>query len=169
MTKKDLWPNFDNLNNDSIPNNSLDIIRNQASLLGEKTKGALMASFERVDYTVSSIEQATDTLRIISDIVHPLPQEIEDQALIGKADINDWFKTTRYRFSLYNETYKFRVFDLIYSREYPITLQIDEGIRTERKLGKNVEIDSDRDLEEILENILSSKKVLNIIRIMMKK
>ena len=53
--------------------------------------------------------------------VNALPQE----------DINRIYDSATYVFDVYNETYQFRLCELVYGARYPVEITIDEGIEKE--------------------------------------
>lgn len=153
---ENLWPDF---TNEIIEeNNSLDILRNQARQLSKQTSGKVKASFSKIEYSMnySGVIKALSTIASNSS-------EIEDDDLKEKKDANELYKTIKYKFEIYNDNYKFRIFVLNYKSEYPLTMDIDEDILSEITYTSNEKISNDNQLKELLIDIFSCEKVKTII------
>lgn len=156
-----LWPNF--LTETVEENNSLEILKTQAKQLSKQTKGIVRATFSKINYN-SKYSNVLKTLEKFSS--EGLSTELSDDDLKDKKDANELYKTAKYKFEIYNENYKFRLFVINYRLEYPITIEIDEDIKNELKLEHTPvkgTIDNDNELKELLSNIFNSKKVRTII------
>ena len=158
---EDFWPEigFGTISN----NDSLELIKEQIKPLEEKTHGMIKASFSKVRYSTSladSLARITEPLQKIEGFSS---KELEENELNGKEDYNDHYRKTEYKFVIYSDKYKFCIFRLNYSEEYPITIIADEGIREELKMDYYQTIRSNAQLKDVLKQILSSSKVKNIL------
>ena len=162
----DLWPEFNIENREE--NRAIPILREQARLLEKKTNQRVKATFSKITYKepplVQSMQYVASALSMYSEHCN---QEILDDELCSKKDINSLFNPTKYKFEIYNETYRFRVFVLNYSEIFPVTLVLDSGIGEELNNRTEIEIDNNNELENLLSSIFSSKKVVNVISRMM--
>ena len=157
MIYMDLWPDF----NISEPatNNAIEILREQACLLEKKTNKKVKAIFSTISRYTPEVENVVEKTRqaLINNCQH-LEAELQD-----KIDANKLYSFTNYKFEIYNDTYRFRVFVLENRMMFPIFIQPDEGIATELGYGNQVTIYSNDDLPKIISNIFSSQKLQNII------
>ena len=156
-----LWPDFSNETDEK--NETLEIIREQAKLLQGLTKGKVKASFSKIEYKYDA-QSVTDNLsNIVYSIKEQMCEEIPDLELAGKENANRLFTTQLYRFEIYNNTYRFRVFRLAYSQIYPITFFIDEGIAEEIKTNREQEVQNNTEVRNLLSQILRSRKLVSLI------
>lgn len=164
---EDLWGELEIFEEEE--NRTIDIIRAQAVLIGKKTDGQVKGSFAKIEYRSNNSGMVSALTALATVTGNATPKIIEVDELSDRDDINDLYKKTPYKFVLYNEVYKFRVFTLEYSEAFPVEIIIDEGICEELKIyGKKV-INSNHDMEELLRLIFSSNKVKLIISRMISK
>ncbi|MBD5116781.1 MAG: hypothetical protein HDT48_04610 [Ruminococcaceae bacterium] len=157
----DLWPDLERFE-DKIPeNHAIEILREQARLLSKKTNGKIKATFSKIDYAVSTTEILGGAL---SAIASGSKKEVVEEEMKGKKDINEFYNFNNYKFEIYDETYKFRIFTLKYRPIYPIQIEIDEGIRKEKLLSSPTDIQSDEELIKIVSSVFSSSKLQMIIK-----
>ncbi len=154
----DLWPDLEQFNDKILDNNAIEILRGQARILSQKTKGKVKATFSKIDSSSNGI--ADSLIRSISEI----RDGISEDELKGKTDANILYNFVRYKFEIYNDTYRFRVFTLNYRSIFPIQIEIDEGIREERGFYPTENINSDEELTKIVSSVFSSLKLQVIIR-----
>ena len=158
----DLWPDFEQFDRTIEENNAIEILKEQARILSKKTNGKIKATFSKIkrpSYQIADALQAA-----ISNHMMSMDEEEEDE-LKGKKDANQLYIFVDYKFEIYNETYKFRVFTLKYRPIYPLEIEIDEGIKKECGFwDSRQEVKNDDDLIEIITSIFSSKKLQTIIR-----
>ena len=153
----DLWPDFEQFDCTIEDNNAIEILREQARNLSKKTNGKIKATFSKIKRPYSNI---VDAVQAISG-----QMSMEEEELKGKKDANQLYIFVDYKFEIYNETYKFRVFTLKYRPIYPLEIEIDEGIKKECGFwDTRQEVKNDDDLIEIITSIFSSKKLQTIIR-----
>ena len=168
---QDLWPNFDEIVLEK--NNSLEILRAQAKALEKKTDGKVKATFSRTQYKKENVNPFGEIVSSLSDtFVRYENIEIFESDLENKSDANSYFNKTEYKFEIYNDEFRFRVFKVVYNILYPISLVIDEGIVKEisSNMVNTQPVHSDSDLETLLEKIFNTKKLITIIsNIMLKK
>ncbi len=153
----DLWPDFEKFDNISLENHAIDILKEQASLLSDKTNGKVKAIFSEMSKPdLSSILRDSMKFSIYDDI---------DK----KEDINKLYTFVDYKFEIYSDVYKFRVFVLKYRPIYPIQIEIDEGIREEKGYNLTENISNDNELIKIISSVFSSRKLQIIIKKIMEK
>ena len=103
-------------------NRAVDILQEQARLIGKKSNGIIKGSFAKIEYT-QNFEGAKKALLTVSDVMSAMgTAEIVEKELINKFDINNLYKYVSYRFEIYNDTYKFRVLTLRTREVFPIEL-----------------------------------------------
>lgn len=167
MDKLDLWGNIKE--NQDSPSEILQIISNQAELLGEKTNGKVKADFSKVQYSYKPA--ALDTLRVLCNTVSSLPTFYKDKPVkVDKfsnlTNANSLYVEDDYCFNIYNEKYRYRLFTLHYKPIYPLQIEVEYGILEDKLVNK--EIQSKNDLINILSDIFKSDKVTYIINEMKK-
>ena len=165
----DLWGELEILEEEE--NRTIDIIREQATLIGKKTKGQVKGSFAKIEYrtAVKNAGMAAAVTMLATVANNSAPKTIEIDELSDRDDINDLYNKVAYKFELYNDVYKFRVFTLNYSEAFPVEIIIDEGICNELKIPVNKIINSNHEMEDILRLIFSSYKIKLIISRMISK
>ena len=163
-----LWPKFDELEKIE-ENNSIEILRSQARAIKSETNGVVNATFTKMTYKsgpASAIQNIRQTMAALSS---PVFEEVLDEELKDKTDINTLFANTRYRFELFNAEYRFRLFIVDYREMYPISLEVDEGIEEEITYKNNSPISNDGELKDVLTDIFSSRKVCTVVSRMLQK
>ncbi len=166
---KDLIGNFFDEPVNLEDNRAVDILQEQARLIGKKSNGIIKGSFAKIEYT-QNLEGAKKALSTIADVMSAMQiteTEVVDEELKTKADINDLYQYVSYRFEIYNDTYRFRVFTLKNREVFPIELLVDEGIGKELKLSNPIKIESNSQLEETFTTIFYSVKLKQIMTKMM--
>lgn len=162
----DFWPDF----SVQVPcekNNAVLILREQARLLERKTNKCVKATFSKIEYGDTALRSSLTTFgKALASMSLP-SEEILENELSNKIDANTLYTPVKYKFEIYNSKYHFRVFELINSSEFPISLKIDEGISNELNIETKVEIHSNAELENIVKSIFSSQKLKTIISRMM--
>ncbi|SDB26158.1 Winged helix-turn-helix DNA-binding [Ruminococcaceae bacterium FB2012] len=166
---KDLIGNFFDEPVNLEDNRAVDILQEQARLIGKKSNGIIKGSFAKIEYT-QNLEGAKKALSTIADVMSAMQitdTEVVDEELKSKSDINNLYQYVSYRFEIYNDTYKFRVLTLRNREVFPIELIIDEGIGKELNLYNPIKIESNSQLEEIFTSIFGSMKLKQIMTKMM--
>jgi hypothetical protein len=156
---EDLWPNFDKT--EQVENNSIEILRTQARALDKKTNGKVKATFSKVQYNTKDYIDFREIGRGLFS--GQTPEEELEVELRNKADANTLFSKTEYKFEIYNEVFRFRVFKVRYSKLYPISLAIDDGIARELSIETTQSVNDDLQLKKTLAKIFTSKKIVSII------
>lgn len=162
----DLWPNFSF--EEMEENKAVDILREQARALEKKTNKKVNATFSKIEYKENANAITSQIGKMIASISSPERDEILDEELKEKRDVNEFYKTTKYKFEIYNDTYRFRVFVLYNRMVFPINLDVDEGIKSELQDDISAEIKSNAELQNLLASIFSSQKLRTVITQMMK-
>lgn len=152
-----LWDLTFNKISEKSTENLISIIREQTVTLKNDTNGKIKAKFGEIkDVSIGSTVGRL-ALSLKKEIV-----EGEDTASLknGNAD----FKDKRYGFEIFNEEYKFRIFEISISLEYPVVIILDEGVADYMDIGSNeINIESDEHLKQVLKEIFTSKKVKSIL------
>lgn len=166
MEYENLWdiPSEDSLNN-TTENVSM-IMKQQAEHLKIGTHGKVMGKFSKINDFVQSLAILSTTASAGS---------IDDNEIKQLTDANRLYRAQRFGFEIYNQTYRFRILEIILTPLYPITICIDEGVLedTKSELWLHFErrddrenqyiINSDDDLLGCLKTVFSSKKVKYIL------
>lgn len=162
----DLWGNVNATN--GLAGSALLIIQEQAKLLETKTEGKVKAEFCRVRYqhkkANNSLQLAETMLRTVSALSAVMPRdeivEIDERKNLENA--SHFYEQGEYKFEIYSDKYKFRLFTLNYQSVFPLTLEIEYGIIEEKVVAKKV--NSIDELTSLLGSILASNKVRFIIQ-----
>lgn len=162
-----LWPDFEDQTNEQ--NESLQILKIQAREIKSKTKGVVNATFSKMNYKQGPTSGLAALGQTLSALSSPCYEEVLDEELANKTDINDLYKITNYKFELYNDEYRFRLFVLNYSVMFPISLEIDEGILESVHYKNGSPISSNSELEDLLKEIFSSNKVYAVVTKMLQR
>lgn len=154
----DLWSNL--MSTTLEESDAVNFLREQARLLGKKTDGIVRATFSILEYRTPGIAVAETIGKALSAFSR---DEVLEDELANKADAQDLDKVTTYKFEIFSDTYRFRVFILTNRRWYPINIQLDEGISEE--LGKpiNCQVNNSGEFLDLVTSVFSSKKVSSII------
>lgn len=163
----DLWPDFD-MTEQSETNNALKILREQSRALAKKLENKVRATFSKIQYTktLSGFSTALSVMETISSATQAKKEEILEEDLTGKTDISDVLKEQHYKFEIYNERYRFRLFTYTYSPIYPNKMLLDENIAKEIEKNQVISVENDHELIDLLRLIFSSQRVGRIIRMM---
>ena len=162
-----LWPKFDDCEVED--NNSIQILRAQASALRNETKNAVNATFSKMTYKAGPTSAIKSLGQMMSSMSSPVYEEVLDEELEEKTDVNTLFKHTKYKFEIFNNEYRFRLFVLNYSELYPISLEVDGGILEDILYSNNSPISSDDELKSVIKDIFSSKKVHTVVAKMLQE
>ena len=156
-----LWPKFEE--QDIEQNNTIQILRSQAKAIKEQTNGAVSATFSKMTYKPGPTSAIETISRMMSSMSSPMYEEVLDEELADKTDVNILYHITKYKFELYNAEYRFRLFVLNYCEMFPLTLTVDEGILEDIAYKNEAPIICNADLENVLRDIFSSFKVRTVI------
>lgn len=156
---EDLWPTIDNYPVEK--NDSINILREQARAIEAKTKKRIKATFSLIKRL--KIEQPLiKSIKAMEQLSRELYEDTDDD-LFERKDANDLFVKKYYRFEIFNEEYRFRLFVFHYSELYPVEIDVDEGILQEITYQNLSHINSNDELCNVLKEIFSCKKVMTII------
>lgn len=161
----DFWPDFDM--NEQDTQGAIKMLKAQALSLGKKTDGAVKATFSKVEYNTRSLEVAAGIGKVIAEQM-VTGAEILEEELANKKDGNSLFQRMAYKFEIYNNTYRFRVFTLECTPVYPIILRADEGIRNEINLEAVCSLVNEDELINVVKDIFSSHKLRYIVNSMLR-
>ena len=164
----DLW--LDSVFNAEKPveeSKAVALLQEQARLLKSKTDGAVKATFSKL--TGTTILDSPEAAELMRGRKRFGSAPEKDEELKGKKDLGDQYKPQSYKFEIYNDIYRFRVFELIDKILFPIYIICDPDIAMGMHRDETIEIDNNKELEDIIRQILNSKKVRSIITRMMKK
>ena len=164
----DLWPDFNDIEQEE-KNNAIHIIREQARALGKKLNNKIKATFSKVSYskTTTGFETALNVMATITAATKPNMQEVLEEDLQGKTNLADLLTNEKYKFEIYNNSYRFRLFVYNYTLLYPNSILIDENIAKELGKNMNITIESNQELSNLLQDIFSSQRVRKIIGMML--
>lgn len=167
----DMWPELIEDNREFEENRALDILDEQANAIKNKTNGRIKGIVAEIKYTdnmpglVSAMNAFASILSNVNVKVHK--QEVLEEELDSKVDINNLYHTTPYKFEIFSDSFRFRVLVLINRTDFPIQITLDEGISQELKIDKHKLIESNSQFEEVLSNILRSSKMKSILNRML--
>ncbi|MBO5569382.1 MAG: hypothetical protein J6A79_10695 [Clostridia bacterium] len=156
----DLWPEIQPKTIEE--NNSVGILREQAKIISKKTEGKIKGTFSKVTYKkngLTELSRAMSALPLSGNLV----EEDDDKELKGKTDANKLYDLERYKFEIYSDKYRFRIFTLDNRSVFPVYINIDEGICEELEFDRREEIASNRELEDMVSSVFNSKKLQTII------
>ena len=115
-----LWPS---ISEQSIEENlSLSILRDQASFIKKETNNRIRATFSKVSYKPGPLSASKQLGEMISNMTSSVYEENVEDELQNKKNINDLFSIIKYKFEIYNDEYRYRLFVVNYSELYPISL-----------------------------------------------
>ena len=162
----DLWGNVTATNGSA--GSALILLQEQAKLLETKTKGKVKAEFCRVRYQHkkknNSLQLAETMLRTVSALSAVMPREeiIEIDERKNLEDANHFYEQGEYKFEIYSDKYKFRLFTLEYQSVFPLKLEIEYDIIEDKLVSKSV--NSIDELKSLLGAVFASNKVRFIIQ-----
>lgn len=158
-----LWPDF-NKDIEVEDNNALHILHAQARGLAEKTGGKVKASFSKINYS----KVRSNAIEAIGKLaLNPvLREEVLEDDLKEKINVSDELKEQKYKFEIYTDSYRFRLFSYIYSPLYSNEMILDENIAEEIGEEQEISINSDKELIELLKAIFGSARVRKIVKLL---
>ena len=168
--KLDLWGNV--TANRGSASSVLLLMQEQANLLETKTDGKVKADFSLIHYQyktkrnyAAALQSVLDTVRVLSPLTEPAREIVEEDERQDLEDASHFYEQGKYKFEIYSNKYKFRLFTLEYQSVFPLTLEIEYGILEDKVTTK--EINSIEALSSLLGSIFKSNKVRFIIQKMM--
>lgn len=171
IDKLDLWGNV--TANKGSADSVLSLIQEQAGLLETKTNGKVKADFSRVHYEYKTkqnyLSSMASLLSSVSQLVGPLAETTGEMVEVDERqdleDASHFYQRGKYKFEIYNDKYKFRIFILDYQSVFPIKLEVEYGVLEDKVVTNNVK--SIDELTSLLRSVLASNKVRFIIQKMM--
>ena len=152
------WQNFKNNNLLTPANDVIPMLRSEARSLEKKTGGKVKATFSKIEYGRNGITQMLDTASTISRAMSSYGNEIDENA--NKIDANDLFIRQDYKFEIYSQSYRFRVFTLHYNEFYPLGMTLNENLLKDTGFSRSdIEIESRNALDEVIENLFCCKRL----------
>ena len=163
------------LNKEPEVNRTEDFINDAIKDLENETHGRIKAVFSKIEYRkVKNTSLDLDSFLKKHGALIPfwaknsseeITIEVEDEILQGKEDINLLHDLETYKFEIYNDKYRFRIFELVNSSAFPVQITVDEGISEELNMkSPSREILSNEDMQNFLRQVLSSQKVTNVLK-----
>ena len=90
-------------------------------------------------------------------------EELLEEELSDKTDVNYLYNIKTYKFEIYSDSFRFRILVLLNRTDFPISITVDEGIRQELKMEKQITIENNTQFEELLSRILHSAKMKSVL------
>ena len=159
---KDLWGEVSL--DEREENRAIDILKEQAALIAKKTDNYVKGTFYKIGTKLSG---ASIGLEVFKDVLKSnigASDYSDCEVDLGeKEDYNINYRKELYSFEIYNDEYRFRIFNLSYSKEYPIEIIPDEGVGKDIFRNEPIKINDNDALENIVQDIFGSKKVRLVI------
>ena len=155
---KNLWnKTFEATNDVNLPD---EIIKVQCSILEEVTNGLIVARISPHSGPIFSYIK-DPPFAALRGLVEPKIIEIQENL----GDVSEGYFTFEFFItSTSSPNYKYRVMFLRYEIPfYPVIIVLDESIASELSLEQTISCDSQEEFENIVERILGSKKLENVI------
>lgn len=164
-----MWPELFEDNCDFEENRALDILDEQVTAINNKTNGRIKGLVTEIKYTdnIPGLTSAMNTFVKLLSVSNIQRQEVLEEELDSKVDINHLYQTTPYKFEIFSDSFRFRILVLINRTDFPIQITLDEGISQELKIDKHKLIESNSQFEEVLSSILGSSKMRSILNRML--
>lgn len=166
MEDTNLWdiPSADTF--EDTTDNIKGILKRQAEYLKNGTNGKVKAKFNKI----------VDLKSGLSSVIAALSwSKTEDDEINNLQNANELYSSQRYGFEIYNDSFKFRIFEMNLSPLYPVSIYLDEGVLEDSgatllgmsiqsgKYANEFKVTSDNELKECLQIVFSSKKVKYIL------
>lgn len=167
MEYENLWNIPNGENPLDTTSNIVEIMRQQGKYLKEGTNGKVFGKFNHIKNLAAGMQALS---RAVSFEV------VDDPETSNLDDANKLYGAKKYGFEIYNNTYKFRVFEMLLTPVYPVNISLDEGIveDTQHELinsyieklpeANQFSVKSDDEFLTFLRIVFSSKKVRYIIQ-----
>ena len=156
-----LWPV--DFSDELETSNALELLREQAKFLENQTNGAvkaMLAPIERLEAMSAMLAQFATS---------PILSSGASDLLRDRQDANDLFAKKEYQFEIYNDSYRFRMFILRNSLSFPIEIILDGGIAEELGMEEAQKLESNSEVEKIVERVFACRKVARIITHMLSR
>lgn len=155
---KELWNNSNFNDNVIFPK---DIVSQYCKQLNEKTNGNVILEFESFEKTINEM---TVIAPVFDLPYNKMLTSKKPENKLGVVSESSRFNNELYLTGKKTDTYKYRICFIengIYP--YPTEIVIDEIIAKELNVGTRLTCDNSESFENVLINILSSKKVNEVI------
>lgn len=159
-----------------------DIMNRQCDELAQYTKGYVFGIFDVIKKDESLAKTAGVLASIMSSIswMPDTSESIGEMSTKDKIDADTMYWQKRFAFEICTEKYRFRVFSMLITPVFPVTITINEGVckNIANKLEKMVRpvkadntfiIDDEDVFCGVLKEILSDRKVHYIVRELTKR
>lgn len=165
----DMWPELTENNREFEENRALDILDEQANAIKNKTNGRIKGIVTEIKYTdnMPGLVSAMNLFGSKLSNVKIYRQEVLEEELDLKVDINNLYHTTPYKFEIFSDSFRFRILVLFNRTDFPIQITLDEGISQELEIDKHKLIKSNSQFERVLSNVLRSSKMKSILNRML--
>lgn len=163
--KLDLWGDVTNDVGNTI--SALSLIKEQSALLETKTNGKVKADFSPIHYqykqdSIAMVQGLLGTVAALSRITPSKEEVYEYDERRDLEDASKLYEQCSYKFEIYSNKYKYRLFTLDYKSVYPLSIEIEFGILDDKAITKTIK--SIGDLKNVLSTIFASNKVKFIIQ-----
>lgn len=163
----DIWDVALELDDVQTTENVVPLMRETCDDLERRTNKKVCARFDEL-HMVSAIEARYPGFNTMAEMVASLNATIELEGHSRK-DASELYEPKTYCYDIYNDDYKFRLFEMELGAIYPIIIRIDEGIVSEKTSELEVwamhgekgrySLSSDDDLLRCFRVIVTSRKV----------
>lgn len=151
----------------------IELMREQCCYLEAETSGAVRAKFDKVtdisQWTASVNAIVASSSRVVGAV----------GGINGLKDASSLYWKDTYGLNIFNDEYRFRIFEMTLTPLYPVTIWFDEGVLEDTRseiaaiAGESdpqgrFQISSDDQLMECFQAAVGGKKVQYIIRQMLK-
>ena len=171
MSNIDLWGNISSKNDTQVV---LDLLKEQADLLAEKTNQIVSARCVEIHYSYQpspqekklyGLDTLAHTLGLFSSHLPQSGKMVEDDDTDELEDAAKFYEKKDYKFEIISNKYKYRLFTLRYRSAFPLELDVEFGILEDKRI--TVELFSVEETKNKICDILTSNKVQFIISKMM--
>lgn len=175
---------YDNLWGDSLEKGKLDltdsvfdIMKQQCQYLKQKTNGRVLGKFSRIKKVTTPVAPSMTTALetfISKTGTMGVTEVMEEDDMVKRQNADVLYREQKYGFEIYNNIYRFRIFEVSISPVYPIKLLLDEEIEEEisdslgsfywnDQSGEYLQVKNEQALLKCLKLIFTSKKVRFIL------
>lgn len=159
------WPNFEKDNLLVPANDVIPMLRFEARSLEKQTGGKVKATFSKIEYSRNGLVQMIDTASTVTKMISH-GNEIDENA--NKADADNLFTRESYKFEIYSQSYRFRIFTLQYNKFYPLGLNINASLLNDMGIVQDdIEIENRSSLDEIIGKLFRCHRLIATIERMM--
>lgn len=152
-----LWP--EEINGIDTNNATYEILEEQAEYISKQTQGKVKCFFEKIQYNITNMSNLGKILTSYAE--NSIGSELVEEELQSKQDVKKYINPNKgkYKFELYSDMYRYRLFTYTYSIYFPNELELDDSICEELNLPHSIIIESNADLKSILKKVFASINV----------